>query len=103
MMKNVQMRINPELYAKFKLVDGESNNERMKKLLDDNHDKYRAVKLAHNLRIDNKKQERMVSYWCSSYLTELATNKTLASALVVSIAVSVCSVAYVCVVNGWFL
>ncbi|CAL9955881.1 hypothetical protein VPHK46_0014 [Vibrio phage K46] len=46
-MKNVQMRINPELYAKFKLVDGESNNELMSKLLDDTAAKHELIELVN--------------------------------------------------------
>ena len=95
-MKNVQMRINPELYAKFKLVSGESNNERMSKLLDDTAEKHELIELV-NYHKETAKQWR---YVCDGNSKQA---KTLASALVVSIAVSVCSVAYVCVVNGWFL
>jgi hypothetical protein len=95
-IKNVQMRINPELYAEFKLVSGESNNERMARLLADSKDKYGAISLA-SYHKETAKQ------WRSAFAGEGVKVKTLASALVVSIAVSVCSVAYVCVVNGWFL
>lgn len=94
--KNVQMRINPELYAKFKLVDGESNNERMKKLLSESQQCFRLI------RDVNYHKTATVEYQ-SMYMRKEAQVKTLASALAVSIAVSVCSVAYVCVVNGWFL
>jgi cytochrome c-type biogenesis protein CcmH/NrfG len=94
-MKNVQMRINPELYAKFKLVDGESNNERMSKLLADSKEKYQLIESCENVLL-SAKELRAVN------ASKNATIKTLASALVISIAVSVCSVAYVCVVNGWF-
>jgi cytochrome c-type biogenesis protein CcmH/NrfG len=94
-MKNVQMRINPELYAKFKLVDGESNNERMAKLLIDSQEKYQLIESCENVLL-SAKELRAVN------VNKNATIKILASALVVSIAVSACSVAYVCVVNGWF-
>ena len=94
-MKNVQMRINPELYAKFKLVDGESNNERMAKLLIDSQEKYVLIR-------DVSYYKETANQWRSACIRKSDANKTLASALVVSIAVSVCSVAYVCVVNGWF-
>ncbi len=93
--KNVQMRINPELYAKFKLVGGESNNDRMAKLLADSQEK-------HTLICNASYHKGTANQWRSVCIRKSATNKTLASALVVSIAVSVCSVAYVCVVNGWF-
>ncbi len=93
-MKNVQMRINPELYAKFKLVGGESNNERMAKLLDDSNAKYALIDESMNKSI-------MIKYWKRTSKSLDKTCKTLASALILSIAVSVCSVAYVCVVNGW--
>ncbi|AUR94718.1 TMhelix containing protein [Vibrio phage 1.198.B._10N.286.54.F4] len=95
-MKNVQMRINPELYAKFKLVDGESNNERMSKLLDDSNEKYALIDESVDKTI-------MIKYWKRTSQSKGKTIKTLASALVVSIAVSVACVGYVCVVNGWFL
>lgn len=94
-MKNVQMRINPELYAKFKLVDGDSNNERMSKLLDDSNEKYGLINESMNKTI-------MIKYWKRTSNSLDKTCKTLASALVVSIAVSVVCVGYVCVVNGWF-
>ena len=93
-MKNVQMRINPELYAKFKLVDGESNNERMSKLLDDSNEKYGLINESMNKTI-------MIKYWKRTSKFKDKTIKTLASTLVVSIAVSVACVGYVCVVNGW--
>lgn len=95
-MKNVQMRINPELYAKFKLVDGESNNERMSKLLDDSQLNFRLIRDVNYHKSDSLK-------WRALYNLRRSECKILASALAVSIAVSVCSVAYVCVVNGWFL
>lgn len=94
-MKNVQMRINPELYAKFKLVDGEGNNERMSKLLADSQLNFRLIRDVNYHKNDSLK-------WRALYNLRRAECKILASALVVSIAVSVCSVAYVCVVNGWF-
>ncbi|AUR90468.1 TMhelix containing protein [Vibrio phage 1.144.O._10N.286.45.B3] len=94
-MKNVQMRINPKLYAKFKLVSGESNNERMSKLLDDSQLNFKLIR-------DVNYHKETAKQWSSACISRSAANKTLASALVVSIAVSVCSVAYVCVVNGWF-
>ena len=94
-MKNVQMRINPDLYAKFKLVSGESNNERMAKLLADSHEK-------HTLICDANYHKGTANQWRSACISRSSANKTLASALVVSIAVSVACVGYVCVVNGWF-
>ncbi len=93
-MKNVQMRINPELYAKFKLVGGESNNERMSKLLDDSNEKYALINESMNKTI-------IIKYWKRTGKSKDKTIKTLASALVVSIAVSVACVGYVCVVSGW--
>ena len=86
-MKNVQMRINPELYAKFKLVDGESNNERMSKLLDDSDEKYALINESMNKTI-------IIKYWKRTSQSKDKTCKTLASALVVSIAVSVACVGY---------
>lgn len=94
-MRNVQMRINPELYAKFKLVDGESNNERMSKLLDDSNEKYALINESMNKTI-------MIKHWKRTSNSLDKTCKTLASALTISIAVSVACVGYVCVVNGWF-
>ena len=87
------MQIDRNLHAQFKRVAGESNNERMSKLLDDSRKKYMLIKACEDVASSAKK------------LRAHKNNKikTLASALVVSIAVSVCSVAYVCVVNGWFL
>ncbi|AUS00501.1 TMhelix containing protein [Vibrio phage 1.276.O._10N.286.54.E4] len=93
-MKNVQMRINPELYAKFKLVAGESNNERMSKLLDDSHEKYALINESMNKTI-------IIKYWKRTGKSKDKTIKTLASALTVSIAVSVVCVGYVCMINGW--
>jgi len=93
-MKNVQMRINPELYAKFKLVDGESNNERMSKLLDDSTEKYELIELVN---YHKEKEEQ----WLPAYKEKKREARTLASALTVSIAVSVACVGYVCVINGW--
>lgn len=106
-MKNVQMRINPELYAQFKRVDGESNNERMAKLLDDSKQKYRLVgdnEMLNGLfkRTAKQYEDHTRELW-AMYSNERRKSKTLASALVVSITVSVCYVAYVCVTNGWFL
>ncbi|AUR99387.1 TMhelix containing protein [Vibrio phage 1.265.O._10N.286.52.F6] len=94
-MKNVQMRINPDLYAKFKLVGGDSNNERMSKLLDDTAAKHELIELV-NYHKETAKQWRSV---CDGNSKQ---TKSLASALAVSIAVSVACVGYVCVVNGWF-
>ncbi|AUR96998.1 TMhelix containing protein [Vibrio phage 1.236.O._10N.261.52.C4] len=94
-MKNVQMRINPELYAKFKLVDGESNNERMAKLLTDSRKKYVLIRDVSYHKSDSLK-------WRALYNLRRSECKALASALAVSIAVSAACVGYVCVVNGWF-
>ncbi len=94
-MKNVQMRINPELYAKFKLVNGDNNNERMAKLLIDSQEKYILIR-------DVSYYKETLKHWRCAYINMDTQVKTLSSALVVSIVVSVCSVAYVCVINGWF-
>ena len=93
--KNIQMRINPKLYAQFKRVDGDTNDERMAKLLDDSVEKYKLIEMCEGAVSSAK----VINSIAESYEV---TNKTLASALVVSITVSVCSVAYVCVTNGWF-
>ena len=100
------MRVNPELYAQFKRVDGESNNERMSKLLDDSKQKYRLVgdnEMLNGIfkRTAKQYEDHTRELW-SMYSNERRKSKTLASALVVSIAVSVACVGYVCVVNGWF-
>ncbi|AUR95785.1 TMhelix containing protein [Vibrio phage 1.213.O._10N.222.54.F10] len=99
--KNVQMRVNPELYAQFKRVDGESNNERMSKLLSDSEEKYELLSDNYELNERVGVHERSASHWLKQWQSEANQSKTLASALVVSIAVSVCSVAYVCATNGW--
>lgn len=94
-MKNiVRMQIDRNLHAQFKRVNGETNDERMSKLLTDSNEKYALINEYMNKTI-------MIKYWKRSSQSLDKTCKTLASALVVSIAVSVCSVAYVCVVNGW--
>ena len=102
-MKNIQMRINPELYAQFKRVDGESNNERMAKLLSDSKLKYKLIDDNRDLKSRNSMERGLTGHWLSAYHSQAKLIRRLTSALVVSIAVSVCSVAYVCVVNGWFL
>lgn len=94
-MKNVQMRINPDLYTKFKLVNGEGNNERMSKLLSESQQCFRLIRDVNYHKSDSLK-------WRALYNLRRSECKILASALVVSITISVCSVAYVCVVNGWF-
>ncbi|AUR86860.1 TMhelix containing protein [Vibrio phage 1.090.B._10N.286.48.F1] len=91
---NVRMQINRDLHAQFKRVDGDSNNERMKKLLDDSRLKYQLIEMCEGAC----KSAREINSIAKSYE---ATIKTLTSALAVSIVVSVCSVAYVCAVNGW--
>ena len=91
---DVRMQINRDLHAQFKRVDGDTNDERMAKLLDDSKLKYKLID-----ELDLNKALR--KSWKSMYFKSSAANKTLASALAVSIAVSVCSVAYVCVTNGW--
>ncbi len=95
-MKNVQMRINPELYAKFKLVSGESNNERMAKLLADSRDKYELVELV------SRKNSDIIDWRCEYLNAKDNENKAMCIAII-SFMASVCSVAYVCVVNGWFV
>ena len=100
-MKNVQMRINPELYAKFKLVGGESNNERMSKLLGDSKNRCQLIKENNKLKSERDLYEKMSNHWLDESCLEDGKVKTLASALAVSIAVSVACVGYVCVVNGW--
>ena len=92
---DVRMQINRDLHAQFKRVDGDTNDERMAKLLDDSVEKYKLIEMCEGA----VNSAKVINSIAESYE---ATNKTLASALVVSIAVSVCSVAYVCVVNGWF-
>ena len=93
---DVRMQVNRDLHAQFKRVDGESNNERMLKLLGDSKLKYKLIENIDSM-YKSAKELRAINQ------SKNATIKTLASALVVSIAISVCSVAYVCVVNGWFL
>ena len=91
---DVRMQINRDLHAQFKRVDGDTNDERMAKLLDDSREKYLLIESCENVLL-SAKELRAINQ------SKNATIKTLASALVVSIAVSVCYVVYVCVVNGW--
>ena len=92
---NVRMKLNRNLHAHFKRVSGETNDERMSKLLDDSDEKYALIWHLEEV-LKSAKEVRAVNQ------SKNATIKTLASALVVSIAVSVACVGYVCVVNGWF-
>ena len=101
--KNIQMRINPELYAQFKRVDGESNNERMAKLLADSREKYRLIDYNKELIDSTRARSKQYCELLGLLTKERCKSKILEVLLGVSIAVSVCSVAYVCVVNGWFL
>ncbi|AUR83724.1 TMhelix containing protein [Vibrio phage 1.039.O._10N.286.55.A2] len=91
---DVRMQIDRKLHSRFKRVNGNTNDERMKKLLADSKDKYELACLAGY----HKEKVKGLRAICKH---RNATIKTLASALAVSIAVSVCSVAYVCAVNGW--
>ena len=91
---DVRMKLNRDIHAQFKRVDGDTNDERMAKLLDDSREKYKLIEMCEGAVSSAK----AINSIAESYEF---INKTLASALVVSIAVSVCSVAYVCVVNGW--
>jgi hypothetical protein len=89
------MRINPELYAKFKLVDGEGNNERMSKLLSDSKDKYELAELVCRKNSD-------ITNWRCEYLNAKDNENKAMCIAIISFIASACSVAYVCVVNGWF-
>lgn len=91
---DVRMQINRDLHAHFKRVDGDTDDERMAKLLTDSKEKYQLIESCENVLL-SARELRAINQ------SKNATIKTLASALVVSIAVSVCSVAYVCMVNGW--
>ena len=94
MKDHVRMKLNRNLHAQFKRVSGETNNERMSKLLDDSNEKYALI-------IESMNKTIIIKYWKRTGKSKDKTIKTLASALVVSIAVSVACVGYVCVVNGW--
>ena len=92
---DVRMQINRDLHAQFKRVDGNTNDERMLKLLGDSKLKYKLIE-----NIDSMyKSAKEINSIAESYEV---TIKRLVIGLLASIAVSVCSVAYVCVVNGWF-
>ncbi|AUR81301.1 TMhelix containing protein [Vibrio phage 1.003.O._10N.286.48.A2] len=91
---NVRMQINRDLHARFKRVDGESNDERMKKLLSDSKDKYELTELVYRKHSD-------IAHWRSKYLNAKDNENNAMGIAVISFIVSVCSVAYVCAVNGW--
>lgn len=93
---NVRMKLNRNLHAQFKRVSGETNDERMSKLLDDCAAKHELIELVN---YHKEKEEQ----WLPAYREKKREAKTLASALVISIAASVACVGYVCVVNGWFV
>ncbi|AUR90064.1 TMhelix containing protein [Vibrio phage 1.137.O._10N.261.46.B5] len=96
-MKNiVRMQIDRNLHAQFKRVDGESNNERMSKLLSDSKEKYELIELVSRKNSD-------IDDWRSDYLDAKDNENKAMCIAIVSFLASVCSVAYVCVVNGWFL
>ncbi|CAH9015596.1 putative TMhelix containing protein [Vibrio phage 381E49-1] len=99
---DVRMQINRDLHAQFKRVDGDTNDERMAKLLSDSEEKYVLISYNNELIEKLGVHERSANHWLKQWRYEVNQKKTLASALVVSIAVSVCSVAYVCVLKGWF-
>lgn len=96
MNKNVRMQINRDLHAQFKRVDGETNNERMAKLLDDSRDKYALIEESTNRRV-------VIEYWMRTSNSKDKTARVLASALAVSIAVSMVFLCYVCITNGWLV
>lgn len=93
---NIRMQINRDLHAQFKRVDGDSNNERMKKLLDYSKDKYELAELVC------RKNSDIANCRCE-YLNAKDNENNAMCIAVISFIVSVCSVAYVCAVNGWFL
>lgn len=92
---NVRMKINRDLHAQFKRVDGDSNDGRMSKLLTDSKEKYQLIRDVSLYKMGTESIAR-------AYDVEQIKTRSLTSALVISVIVSVCSVAYVCVVNGWF-
>ena len=98
---DVRMQVNRDLHAQFKRVDGDTNDERMAKLLSDSEEKYGLLSDNYELNERLGVHERSTNHWLKQWQSEVNQKKTLASALVVSIAVSVCCVAYVCVINGW--
>ncbi|AUS02092.1 TMhelix containing protein [Vibrio phage 2.095.A._10N.286.46.E10] len=100
---DVRMQINRDLHAQFKRVDGDTNNERMAKLLSDSKLKYKLIDDNRDLKSRNNTERGRTGHWLSAYHSQAKLIRRLTSALVVSIAASVCSVAYVCVTNGWFL
>lgn len=95
MKDHVRMKLNRNLHAQFKRVSGKTNDERMSKLLTDSNEKYGLID-------ESMSKSIMIKYWKRTSQSKDKTCKTLASALVVSIAVSVVCVGYVCVVSGWF-
>ena len=101
-MKNiVRMQIDRNLHARFKRVDGETNDERMSKLLGDSKNRCQLIKENNKLKSERDLYKKMSNHWLDELCLKDGKVKTLASALVVSIAVSVACVGYVCVVNGW--
>ncbi|AUR85043.1 TMhelix containing protein [Vibrio phage 1.067.O._10N.261.52.C9] len=95
-INNVRMQINRDLHAQFKRVDGDTNDERMKKLLDDSKDKYELAELVCLKNLD-------IAKWRCEYLNAKDKENNAMGIAVISFIVSACSVAYVCAVNGWFL
>lgn len=97
------MNISREMHEWFTAIDGNTNDERMKRVIEVN-DGYKELLESHT-----KRGQTMVSMMQTSqryqelYYKSRNNNRILKGLLGLSIAVSITTVSYLAYVQGWFL
>lgn len=103
MKDKVRMNISREMHNWFKSIEGKTNDERMKRVIEVNDDY--VVKLSENYRLERaielRDEYRRESLRRIQVLR--SNNRILKQLLALSTAVSIVSVSCLAYVQGWFL
>ena len=104
-MKNnkVRMNISREMHEWFTAIDGKTNDERMRRVIEINDD-YKALLVRSNKLEKALQESRKVNReWFGKMMMYRANNSILKSLFVSSVAASIISVGYLAYAQGWFL
>lgn len=103
MKDKVRMNISREMHEWFTGIDGKTNDERMRRVIEINDD-YKAL-LVRSIKLERALQEsrKVNREWFRKMMMHRANNSILKSLLGLSMTASIISVGYLVYVQWWFL
>lgn len=103
MKDKVRMNISRDMHQWFTAIDGNTNDERMSRVIEINDDYKTLLVRSNKLERALQESRKVNREWFNKLVVSQGNNTILKGLLGLSIAVSTISVSYLAYVQGWFV